>query len=319
MNITSAFVLSALFPALVFSISPLILGVAHIAGDFRYLVVRRNLPRGAVALIFAFCSGLLALRALETFTGARDLITTELYLGWGWAISMALYTGVTHNNIFRAFIGAAFFGTILYFALGDPFMGRLIFAHAHNLIGVLLWTLYFRRKRYSLLPPLLFLTIALGLIFSGFSGAIAGYLGTLSSLGLSLEVVSKWLAPGVSYDLALALTLSFTFLQAIHYFVWIIWVPQEETRGEGSLSFRMTVRSLKNDFRTVGLMLIVTGALLIPTLALFTNVHFARDTYLSLATFHGYLEVALLAHFFVRGFGPSPTETNQPESERQSA
>jgi hypothetical protein len=84
----------------------------------------------------------------------------------------------------------------------------------------------------------------------------------------------------------------------VHYSVWLSWIPQEDTRGEGTTSFRMSLRSLRAELR--GWFWPAMGLVgLMPALGLARGAVMARDTYLALASFHGYLEVTMAAVFFV--------------------
>jgi hypothetical protein len=77
----------------------------------------------------------------------------------------------------------------------------------------------------------------------------------------------------------------------------------------------MSVRSLFSDLGAPGVAAVVIAASAVLLGACF-DLHRARGLYLSLATFHGYLELALLAFLWVRGTSAAapPTEAlgNQP-------
>jgi hypothetical protein len=61
----------------------------------------------------------------------------------------------------------------------------------------------------------------------------------------------------------------------------------------------MTARGLVSDFGVVGVTLVILVALGFALLSLF-RVHEALTGYLTLARFHGWLELAMLAFLFVR-------------------
>jgi hypothetical protein len=94
----------------------------------------------------------------------------------------------------------------------------------------------------------------------------------------------------------------------VHYAAWLVWIPQDNLPGQGTFTFRMTARSLQADF---GIVVLVVLALLALGLAgaAALDPHAAVRTYMSLATFHGYFEVALLAYFTAR---PRSRETLPP-------
>jgi hypothetical protein len=128
----------------------------------------------------------------------------------------------------------------------------------------------------------------------------------VQAFGLHSLAAATNLAPFVSETvLALGVVSSFAFLQSMHYAVWLHAVPQEETRGEASLSFRMTLRALRGDLGKLGTALALGLAVLLPLSALVGSATTAKDFYLSISGFHAYLELAAAAVFFVIGRTPS--------------
>jgi hypothetical protein len=172
---------------------------------------------------------------------------------------------------------------------------RLVFAHVHNLVGVAVWLVLFRRRRAAFALPLLLLALAVALLLSGATVPAVLAWRTFDRFGMSLELVADWLAPSVGAPLAIGITLSYVFLQSLHYMVWLVWIPDEATRAEGTPTFRMTGRGLVRDFTRFGVALIVAAAAAVVLFAT-VDVHGTRVAYLSLATFHGYLEVAALVY-----------------------
>ena len=94
--------------------------------------------------------------------------------------------------------------------------------------------------------------------------------------------------------------LSFLFLQAVHYSVWLSWIPQEDLPGEGTTTFKMSARSFARDLGRPAAVGVVLLALVVAAAGVVTP-HHARHVYLSLATFHGYLELSMLAFLLARG------------------
>jgi hypothetical protein len=68
----------------------------------------------------------------------------------------------------------------------------------------------------------------------------------------------------------------------------------------------MTARSLVIDFGVPALLILGALALALLGAAAFNPRH-AVSTYMSLATFHGYFEIAILAYFAARGRDPAQT------------
>jgi hypothetical protein len=298
LGVTAALALTALFPAFLFVVGPLVLGVAHVAGDLRYLLLRRSVPRGVAGMAALFCGALFALRVGELL-GQRWLgAAQEMMLLEVWAGASVVAAGMTEGHKGRAALALGAVLTLGAVAQRWPELSRLAFAHGHNLIGVTLWLLLFRRRLGPVLPALLMLGAGLVLTGSGATLALAAGVGGLSFAGQNLVDVAIWIAPGVPLRFLAGAVLSYVFLQAVHYSVWLAWIPQEDTRAEGTTSFWMSLRSLREDLGGL-LVPVVVLAVLVPVAALLFGASLTRDVYLSLASFHGYLEVAMGFYFLV--------------------
>jgi hypothetical protein len=293
-----ALALSVAHPALLFVVGPLLLGVPHVAADVRYLLLRRAVPRSLLAGAGVFCAGFLALRVAEMTGSAPRLASEEIALVGAWVGGSAVVAGVTSGEWRRLFGVMAVVLGLGHLALGSPVEARLLFAYLHNLVGVALWVLLFRRRVGTVLPALALLAVGWAVLASGVALPATAALGGIRFAGEDLLEASEWLAPRMPGRWALGLTLSYVFLQAVHYSVWLGWLPQDDTRAEGTTSFRMSWRSLRADFRWLIYPIMVTS-LLVPALGLALGAVKVRDWYLSLASFHGYLELAMLAYFTI--------------------
>jgi hypothetical protein len=297
-----AVALTALAPGVLFVVGPALFGVAHLASDVRYLVLRRELPRRWITALAAGCLALFALRALEAACPARwPFAATEVGFGWSWALCgvfAALAASPASRSTRRALLAGPVILLALIAALARPHLARLVFAHLHNLVAIGLWLLMFRRSRRFALPALILLALAVALCVSG---RILPWIhfGAPGAARFVDEMVFAW-PSWLAQRTALGLGLAFVLLQAVHYSVWLAWIPQEELRGQGTLSFRMSLRSLLRDLGPLwlGLVALVACAVLA---ASFIDAHRTRQLYLSLSSFHGYLELAAGSFLFVRG------------------
>jgi hypothetical protein len=297
-----AFALTVRAPGVLFVVGPALFGVAHVASDLRYLALRRELPRRWTAALVVGCLALFALRGLEAaFPGRWPFAATEVGLGWSWALCgafAALAASPSPRAIRRALLVAPVILMALVAALARPHLARLVFAHLHNLVAIGLWLLLFRRGRRFALPALVLLAVAVALCVSGRILPLVHF-GGLGATRFVDEMVFAW-PSWLSQRTALGLGLTFVMLQAVHYSVWLAWIPQEDLRGQGTLSFRMSLRSLRRDLGPIwlGLVALVACAVLA---ASFVDAHRTRQLYLSLSSFHGYLELAAGAFLVVRG------------------
>jgi hypothetical protein len=313
LGILVTFGLTCVAPAWMLALTPVILGVPHLASDARYLVVRQNLPRRWLYVVVAACAAMIGLRMLEYFHVAQlPFAQLEVGVAVAWVFAAAA-TGIrvssTEENLPHRL--PRVFGVLAILSgvgLLYPEMTRLVFAHVHNVVAIIVWAILFRAPNAArraaggtrasatrlFLLPLVLLVAALAVLLSGAPSAWAARSGGLSAPGLSMADAARALAPGLGQQLALGVALTYAFLQSVHYSVWLGWIPQEETRGEGTLTFRMTVRSLVSDFGTKGLWAIATLSGVVVVGALF-RLTATRDLYFSLATFHGYFELSALA------------------------
>jgi hypothetical protein len=200
----------------------------------------------------------------------------------------------------RVALGMPIVAVLAVLSLAEPAVFRLVFLHAHNLIALAFWVLFFRQRRAALALPLAVIGFGVAVLASGITWELTLHHGLSSSLGLHVLQAADWVAPGLRADFAVGLTSAYVFLQSIHYVVWLYLVPQDDQRREASSPFRESVRSLTSDFGAFWLVAIAAGALLVIGFALGDAVA-TRNTYLRFAMFHGYLELALFAYLWSRG------------------
>ncbi|HET7545121.1 MAG TPA: hypothetical protein VFK05_34890 [Polyangiaceae bacterium] len=319
LSVVSAALGAVYFPVLLFLLGPVVLGVAHVAADVRYLVLRRNLARWWQCSVWLGCGVLLALRVCEELGWLRHAERLEFCAAAAF-IGVAVFAALRERgSLGRALLACALLAVATSCALSQPRLSRYVFVHAHNLIALLAWATLFRANKRWLLAPVALIAGGVGLLASG---ALVGQ--TLSSpfaasFHLHVFTVSDWLAPFADPRLAIAVTTSYLFLQSVHYSVWLSWIPQEEQPRRGTPTFRMSVRALFSDLGTSGVAALGLTALAVWIGAYF-NLHRAQSLYLSLAMFHGYLELALLTFFWVRGANPAhePNPAQQREAEAAS-
>lgn len=297
--------LALLCPGVLYVVGPALFGVAHIAADARYLVLRRELPRWWVAVLGAGCAALFALRALESaLPGALPFPAAELTVGGAWALAgvaagLAAARGVEGSAARRrAWILAPIIAALAAAALTRPNLARLVFAHVHNVVAIALWLYLFRARRRFAMPALALLAVAATLLVSGVALPWV-HLDGPGATRLVDESLFAWPA-WMPQRTALGLGVLFVLLQGVHYAVWLAFIPQDDARTQGTLSFRMSLRALRRDLPAPWPAVVAVLAVAVLGASLL-DVHRTRQLYLSLAAFHGYLELAAAAFFIVRG------------------
>lgn len=289
-----AFLFAWIAPAAALAVSPLVLGIPHIASSVRYLVLRQGFSRRTKLAILLGAGVLLAGRVYEQYGDAVGFAARiEVTAGVLWAVAAAIGGARVAKSPRRLLLVLPVLALVGIAGLSHPTWIRLAFIHIHNLGAVAAWMLLFRRGRV-LLPGLL---LAASLVLLG-SGIVTARFPV--ALGVDLDVVARWLAPGMALSAAVPLVLMHVFTDSVHYAFWLGVIPEETLRGEGSLTFRMTWRGLVRDFGKSGLAFIGVAMAALALLACFGAAR-ARDVYFAVAGFHGYLEGAMIVYLITAG------------------
>jgi len=294
----AAFVLSIFAPTLLLLVGPLLLGVPHLVADVRYLVLRPRSSARTRAVLLGGSGCLLAWRAAHSL-GLGRAEWPEVLLAGG-LVMIAALSAAERALGWRVALALAGASLLLVVGIAWPRAFRLGLSHLHNLVALALWAWAFSRHRRSAtlmafgVVVLAALLLATPLAWVGFS------VGLPQWRGLHSLQAANTLAPGVtSATLALGVVASFAFLQSVHYAVWLHAVPQEETRGNGSLTFRMSARALRRELGGWGFAATALACIALPAAALLAPPLRVKDFYLSLSSFHAYLELAAAAVLFV--------------------
>lgn len=286
-SVVSAFVVTGLVPLWSLALGPVLLGVPHLVSDVRYLVVRPGLHLRPALLVLAGGPLLATSFGAGPVVGLLSLVPAVV-VGrprLSWKLALAL-TG------WLAFSAAAW---------RDPWAFQLGFLHAHNLVAVLLWwVLSPRAPSMAWIPALTLAGVAA--IFGGVLDPLLTVAGGWSApwTGASFTEFVETITPAMEPTLAARLVLSFCFLQSVHYAVWLRLVPDDERPRPAPRTFRATWAALERDFGRWPLLAFVALALGIAGWGV-VSLPNAREGYLHLAAFHGYLELAVLARWFVHG------------------
>lgn len=300
----AAFVLSVFAPTLLLLAGPLLLGVPHLLADARYLVLRPQLAARARTVLLGGSGLILAWRVGQSFGfGRAEWLETALAAGM---LVAAPWSVARRNAGLRVALvwGAALL--LLTLGLVWPRAFRLGLSHAHNLVALGLWVFAFAGQRRSAATLALGVVGVAGLLLCSPLAWFGFSVGLRQCFGLHALAAADTLAPGLpSATLALGVVSSFAFLQSMHYAVWLHAVPQEETRGNATLTFRMSARQLRRELGVAGLAAAALLCVAVPSAALLGSPLGVKDLYLSLSSFHAYLELAAAAVFFVGGVQPA--------------
>ena len=291
--------LTVRWPIAMYFIGPLVLGVVHLAADVRYLAFRLTSPRGFLAASAVVATLLTVARVCVGVHAATATLGARIDMGLGllW-VALALVLRFRDSPRKLALAAPAFLGaaaSILSYAQWVD----LALVHLHNVGAFVMWfALYRRRPGWAVVPAVL-AAVAAAFLLSGVYLPWTAHHGGLTAFGQRATHLSAGFAPGLASHAAMAVTTTLVFLQSVHYAVWTGWIPQDCLRGEGTPTFRMTVRSLRADFGTVALALIACCAIGFASLACW-HLRQSVSWYMTLARAHVWFEIAALAYFVGR-------------------
>jgi hypothetical protein len=291
----SALLFSSLVPLWLIAVGPILWGIPHIVSDVRYLVARPGYHRRP-ALVLTVGAGIL---------GAG--------LGYGLRAGLLGAAGAllcARASWRRRAMGLGVIGLLLGAAVwAGGYRSDLFFAHAHNAVAFGLWWAWRRRESRLHWLPLVLFAAGATLILGGVADPIVARAGGMSApwTGLTARWVASALSPtpyGVG-PLAARLLVLYAFGQSAHYVVWMRLVPEDDRPSPAPRSFQQSFRALGSD---VGGAVLWTALLGMIALGLWAtvNVGAARNGYIQLAFFHGYLELAAAALLWAEARGAEP-------------
>lgn len=302
--IVTALLLATLVPLWLLLLGPLFLGVPHLMADVRYLIVRppQRLARHARWAILLPLAGMTLLRG-QLLLGGPSLPGWEMACGAA-ALLGAVVTAYPAGWSRRIALGAI--APLCTLVVAYPLWTTIFLGHAHNLIAFALWLAWSRqddpRRRYLGVAALY--AAAVGLLASGWLEPLGALVGaaTAPSTGLSFTSLAWQLAPGLDPQTATRLVVIFAFAQSVHYSVWLRLMPASSTfcPRPAPTTFRANVTGLEADFGAWGWRLAVLLSLALPAGMALAHPATLRATYLTLALFHGWLELAVVAHLLGR-------------------
>ena len=271
-----------LVPVWLLTWSPLLLGVPHLLADVRYLVLRPGLHRER--RVWWVGGPLLAVAAV--FPGVPAAAALALGLAWCAPAAVARKLAVSAGCVAAAAL-----------AFRYELASQLALVHGHNLVALWLWWRLRPRGPRSALVPL---TALLGLMAVVALAPLVPAWGLASVGSTGLEALSAQYAPELGAGLAQRVLLSFCFLQAVHYAAWLRLIPEDARERAAPRTFRASLRALLADVPAPALAVVLLVALGLAGWGL-ADTAGARLGYLTLAGFHGALELGVLAFLSLQG------------------
>lgn len=263
--VTLLFLATCFAPALLLVWGPLVVGVPHVAADVRYLVVRPWSSR------------------LAWIAAAPALAATWIWPhAWVGLLAPAAALLVAPGSPVKRGAGVLVALLLAAVAWQVGYTADLTFAYLHNVVALgLFWAWAPRRGRLHFLP----LACVLGF-------------GALLALGVAGDADLARFLPGPTWLVQL-----FAFTQAVHYFVWLRLIPEQDRPRPTPRSWRGSLRALVKDLGWP-LVLCFTGATIFIFVWGVIDAEVARVGYLRAVLFHGHLEVVAAALLWVGGRRP---------------
>ncbi len=261
-------------PGAVLLAGPLLLGVPHIFAELRVFTRQIRLPRPLLLAVAAPLGLLILLRVFEAL-GLERPANSDVVLG---CTALCLAAMLRSGNVTqRCGRGLVVLGLSIV-ALHDPKLTTLVLAHGHNFIALAFLALWIHPKQ-SMRPAHTIIAAAVVAMLLLVTLATPADIGFLREIRLAL-------APGVEAEWGVRIVLIYAFAQLLHYAVWLWWLP---ALAREPLPDRQPLRGSR--------WLMIVGALaVLPILAVLSgNAIAVRETYLALSSFHGWLELSVLA------------------------
>lgn len=277
-GIVLAFLASFSFPLWQLLLGPLLLGIPHVMGDVRYLVLHKRLHQKSW---FWWC-------AIVPFL--LYAITRSVHYAMLGVFLASLYT---QRQGVERYIVQLCACCLFLISLHWPRHFLFAFLHAHNVIAIGIWWFWSRNRKYWESIPLLLCGLGcLGLVV----------LGSSETLGFSyyppymdMEYYQQAIAYMAAESWKTTTVLIFAFLQSVHYLVWIRLIPEEARKQPTPRGFRKSFDALSFDFGFT--ILLVIGLVFIFFIGYGVySPELARRDYLTLISFHGFLELFVLVY-----------------------
>lgn len=291
-SVLISFGLTLSAPLWLLALGPVVLGVPHLVADARYLVIQPRIHQ----------------RSRWMWLALIPLVLTVLGAPLGIGLLAAVPIVVAaKGTLLRKIIASAALSALFIASL--RFEERFTFAllHVHNVIAIGWWWSFRSRSRGAWVVLVLIIACTL-FVFTDAALAVVTFFGAWNAAGsqASFTEFAQSHATLVSADFAPRLILSFAFLQSVHYVMWLRLVPEDARARPAARPFRETMRAMEADFGRP-LLLVLLGLSLFVALWGAFNLLEARLGYLRLASFHGTLELAAAAFFFIEWRRPGQT------------
>jgi hypothetical protein len=311
-----ALVLAVRLPLDVVVFGVLVLGVAHLGYEVRYITGRyRDLLQGRVligvsAALVAIVLGRLVVHG--TWWAAAEITVL--------AAMLILVIATTVDDARRRVAGIAMVSVAASIALLQPASWFVAQAWLHNLVpAVFLWQWSAAmtdrpRRMFRAVTALWLVAVPVALLGGAFDGWMHEGTSAANAIATSAGVRTSVVPAG--WTNAGRLLAAFAFLQLLHYTVWLWHFPR--TDRDATRVFEATpVGTVLRSWRLPAMLL---GVSVLLGLAAWLDYRSGRGLYTSIAAYHAYLEYPVLLALALRlpvgralaPAAPAPTPASSP-------
>ena len=273
----------------------MLFGVLHNVLELRYVGGRftQLLSGSFLRLLLALITSIVLVRLIGAGFGVRAAIPAEIALTYA-ILAAAAWSGLRTNRI--ALAGSLLLLTgALCVSLRWPDYHVVVITHLHNLIP-LAFLLDFARAlprrtfRIFLAVQLSWVLVVPVLIMAGAFDALrsTGAAGAGPFSTVAAAISTGIYLPGSDQSAGLKFLTVFAFLQLMHFFIWIFYLPRYAPAT--TAAFEQRVPSMRGR-RAWAIGVGLGAALLVLFLVDYGQ---GRTVYTSLASYHAYLELPLL-------------------------
>lgn len=294
-------VLAVFFPLWMLAFSPVFWGLPHLVASLRYSVRPSNSSRALMALGL-LSAILVSLRVWGDFSHVPSWWFYDRRLEFAGLIVAGLILAVSFRApISQTLLGLVRLAPLFAAAALYPRLTLGILLFGHHFVAFFMWhnAASSARDKKHIQFLLLCFALAHALIFIGFFDNLFFLFPSfmeLSFADLSLGAVGQSIfgeaitAPIIWCRLAVA----FAFGQSVHYFIWLRAIPEQHLPNATPTNFRQSLHWLQRDFGARGAQLAILFTLAGSAFWLLLEFPMARIAYISVAAFHGFLELAAL-------------------------
>jgi hypothetical protein len=301
--------LALFFPLLVLVIGPIIYGIPHLFASLRFIHFSISSPVQLTNTKLKFRSFHFLAAVWIVILAARLLYDHgALPLQWpssgpeilGLAVAAIGLWSIYGKNAGSLARSVAVVLPLAFLLWNFPLWTSGLLILLHNWVAFAYWHLACKsqaERRVVLVSAFIFLVVHLLVFWGAFDGVylLASPQGYLRWAQLDYADLGRLIAPWSSnYQLLFHCVVLYAFGQAMHYFIWLKAIPDQNHTNEVPASFRTSYRLLIQDLGHTTTRALILVSVISAGVWLMAALPAARELYFAFAAFHGFAEIGAL-------------------------